>query len=72
MYKRKTQDEFILLADYGQGFEEVVAESSRIEIRQRLKEYQQNDSYAHRFKIIKKRIKIEQPLKALENVKDWN
>lgn len=60
MYKRKTQDEFILLADYGQGFEEVTAESTRLEIRQRLKEYQQNDSYARGFKIKKKRIKIEQ------------
>lgn len=60
MYKRKTQDEFILLGDYGQGFEELTAESTRLEIRQRLKEYRENDPYSRGFKIVKKRIKIEQ------------
>jgi hypothetical protein len=61
MYKRKTQDEYILLGNYGygHGYEELTAESSRIEIRQRLKEYKENDSYALDFKIIKKRVKIE-------------
>lgn len=60
MYQRKTVDEFILLADYGQGFEEVTAESTRLEMRQRLKEYRENDTYARGFKIQKKRVKIEQ------------
>ena len=59
MYKRKTIDEWVLLGDYGQGFEELTAESNRIEIRQRLKEYMQNDQYARDFKIVKKRIKLQ-------------
>lgn len=59
MYRRKTRDEFILLGDYGQSFEELTAESTRLEIRQRLKEYRENESFSHGFKIVKKRIKIE-------------
>lgn len=59
-YKRKTVDEFILLGNYGygHGFEELTSEDNRKDIRQRLKEYRQNDNTCLGFKIIKKRIKI--------------
>ena len=59
MYLRKTTDEWILLIDYGQGYEEILTEDSRIEIRKRLKEYRENDYYAKDIKIIKKRVKKE-------------
>lgn len=42
-YQRKTSDEFRILGDYGQGFEEVTAESTRAEARDRLKEYRDNE-----------------------------
>lgn len=66
MYKRKTQDEYILLGNYGygHGYEELTAEISRVEIRQRLKEYRENDTQALDFKIIKKRVKIVQTREA--------
>lgn len=61
-YIRKTKDVYILLGDYGQGFEELVTEESRSEIKQRYKEYVENDTYSRGFKIIKKREKITQVL----------
>ena len=65
MYKRKTQDEYTLLGNYGYGYDELTTETSRVEIRQRLKEYRENDTQALDFKIIKKRVKIEQTNEAL-------
>lgn len=45
-YVRKTSDEFRILGDYGQGFEEVTAEATRAEAKARLKEYRENEPYA--------------------------
>ena len=44
MYIRKTVDEWQLLIDYGHGhgFEEVTAENTRRDIKQRQKEYREN------------------------------
>jgi hypothetical protein len=54
-YTRKTKDVYILLGNYGQGFEELCSEESQSEIKQRYKEYIENDTYSRGFKIIKKR-----------------
>ena len=61
-YIRKTKDVYILLGDYGQGFEELCTEESRGDIKQRYKEYIENDTYSRGFKIVKKREKITQVL----------
>lgn len=58
-YQRKTRDEYIIQGNYGAGYEDVTAEDTRQEARERLKEYRQNEpQYAHR--MIKRRIRIEQ------------
>lgn len=57
-YKRKTKDEYRLLANYGQGFEEEISEDTYTDIKQRLKEYRENaPQYAYTWK--KVRVKIE-------------
>jgi len=56
-YKRKTQDEFQIWGDYGQGFEELIAESTRKEAKARLKEYRENQPEGN-YKIVVKRIPI--------------
>jgi len=55
-YQRKTSDEYQIHGDYGQGFEEVTAATTRKEAKQLIKEYRENEPYA--FKIIKKRVKL--------------
>jgi hypothetical protein len=58
-YKRKTRDEYQIHVNYGQGFEEVTAEGTRKEAKERLKDYRENEPmYAS--KIVVKRIKIAQ------------
>lgn len=59
MYKRKTKDLYILMANYGygDGWEYVTAEESQTEIKKRLKEYRENVS-EYQYKIVKTRIKI--------------
>lgn len=57
-YIRKTKDEFCIMGNYGQGFEEVCAEDNRTEAKQRLKEYRENERGIE-FKLVKKRVKIE-------------
>ena len=57
-YVRKTEDEYILLANYGygHGWEEETAETTLMEIKQRLKEYRLNaPEYAYTY--VKKRVK---------------
>lgn len=44
-YKRKTADEYRIFGDYGQGWEEVTAETTRTQAKARLKEYRENESY---------------------------
>ncbi len=57
-YKRLTQDEYIVQGNYGQGWEDLTAENTYKEIKDRLKEYNENErEYPHRW--IKRRIKIE-------------
>jgi hypothetical protein len=55
-YIRKTKDEYILLGNYGMGYEEVVAEDTYKEIRQRLREYIENEPI-YSFKLKKRRVK---------------
>ena len=56
-YKRKTQDEFQIWGVYGQGFEELTAESTRKAANERLKEYRENQPEGS-YKIVVKRIPI--------------
>ena len=56
-YIRKTQDEYQIHGLYSFGFEEVTAEDTYREAKQRLKEYRENEPDTL-FKIIKKRIKL--------------
>lgn len=42
-YVRKTSDEYRILGNYGQGFEEVTAEETYTEARARLREYRENE-----------------------------
>lgn len=60
-YKRKTYDEYQVHGDYGygHGFEEICSENTFKDARQRLKEYRENERGIS-FKIVKRRIKIEQ------------
>ena len=58
-YKRLTQDEYTVQGNYGQGWEDVTAEPTRKECKDRLKEYRENESqYSHR--TIVKRVRILQ------------
>lgn len=43
--------EWVLLGDYGQGYEAVTTESNKAQILQRLREYLENDAFATGFKI---------------------
>jgi hypothetical protein len=55
-YTRKTKDEFHLLANYGygHGWEYVISEDSRAEIKKRLKEYRENQGqYSYTIKQIR-------------------
>ena len=57
-YKRLTRDEYTIQGNYGQGWEDVTAEDTRPEAKNRLKEYRENEpQYAHR--LIKRRVRIE-------------
>jgi hypothetical protein len=61
-YTRKTRDTYELQGNYGHGdgWECLTAEDSRAEIRQRLKEYRENEGGNYR--IVKKRERID-PIK---------
>ena len=56
-YTRKTYDEWQIQGLYYGQWEEVCAEDNRKDARQRLKEYQENETGTH-FQIKKVRIKI--------------
>ena len=58
-YKRKTHDEWQLLANYGygQGFELETVELTYVAIKQRLKEYREN-APRYCYKIQRKRVKL--------------
>lgn len=55
-YTRKTKDEWILLSNYGYGWDEELTEDTYAEIRQRLKEYRENTNGS--FRISCRRVKI--------------
>lgn len=56
-YIRKTKDIFVLLANYGQGYEEEIIEYSYKDIKLRLKEYRQNcPQYCFKYKIKREKI----------------
>lgn len=59
-YIRKTRDEYQLLCNYGygDGWEYVLSEDTRKEIKQRLKEYVENMPQ-YPYKVVKKRVSIE-------------
>lgn len=59
-YKRKTYDEFELQADYGygDGFECICTEQTRLDARVQLNAYRENGDFAP-MRIVKKRVKIE-------------
>lgn len=58
-YIRKTKDEYIVQGNYGQGWEDITAEPTRKECKERLKEYRENEpQYNHR--MIVKRVRILQ------------
>jgi hypothetical protein len=47
--KNKWKDEFVVQGNYGQGWEDVTSEGTHSEARQRLKEYNENETmYGHR------------------------
>ena len=51
-YIRKTEDEFNVQGNYGFGWEDVCAESTYREARERLREYRDNEpGYPHRIKV---------------------
>ena len=57
-YTRKTADEYQIQGNYGYyGWEEVTAEETYKEAKQRLKEYRENEPGTS-FQITKKRIKL--------------
>ncbi len=53
-YERKTTDNFELEGNYGFGWEYLTAEETRKEIRQRLKEYRENEGGNYR--VVNRRI----------------
>lgn len=55
-YIRKTEDEFDVEADYGQGWEIVTCEPTWQRARDRVKEYRENEGGTYRIK--KRRVPI--------------
>lgn len=56
-YIRKTKDTYVLLANYGQGWEEETSENSWREIKERLKEYRENaGQYSYSWKKVREKI----------------
>lgn len=56
-YIRKTKDVYILMGNWGYGWDEILTENTWKDIRTRLKEYRENDNSAA-YKIVKKRERI--------------
>ena len=57
-YTRKTKDVYILLSNYGYGWDEELTEDTYQEAKEQLKTYRENCPGAQ-YKIVKKRVKIE-------------
>lgn len=56
-YQRKTKDEWELIGNWGFGWESILMEDSYKEIKQRLREYRENDPRAE-YMIVKHRVSI--------------
>lgn len=57
-YQRKTRDEYQIWQHWGHGWEEVCAEDTRGQARERLREYRDNQPEAP-VKIVKRRVRLE-------------
>lgn len=57
-YQRKTVDEYVLLGNWGYGFDEILVEDNAKDIRTRLREYVKNDPRAT-YWIHKRRVPID-------------
>lgn len=57
-YIRKTEDEYEILGDYGQGWELVTTETNRKDARETVKTYRANEPGVP-FKWKKRRVKID-------------
>lgn len=55
-YQRKTTDEYTLQGSYGQGWEDLTSEESFKAIKERLKDYRDNEPGGS-FRWIKRRVK---------------
>lgn len=56
-YERKTEDEYQVHGKYAHGWEEVTAEDTCKEAKERLKEYRENEPGTE-FKLVRKMVKI--------------
>jgi hypothetical protein len=56
MYKRKTRDVYIIMANYGYGWEEECQADTLPEAKQNLKEYRENGGGQYKLKIKRERI----------------
>lgn len=56
-YTRKTKDVYVLLSNYGYGWEEELEEETREEAKEQLKTYKENCPNAQ-YRLKKKRVKI--------------
>lgn len=56
-YERKTKDEYQVHGYYTHGWEEVTAEDTRAEAKERLKEYRENEP-GTAFKLVRKRVPL--------------
>lgn len=59
MYIRKTEDEFDIEADYGQGFEVVTCETTYKKAKEQVKAYKENDPYLKGIRVVKRRVPID-------------
>jgi hypothetical protein len=56
-YKRKTEDEYEIQGDYGQGWEMVTTETNRSDVKANIKCYREGEPNIC-FRIVKKRVPI--------------
>lgn len=54
---RKTKDIYILMSNYGYGWDEELTEDTYKEAKEQLQTYRENCPHA-RYKVVKKRVKI--------------
>ena len=57
-YTRKTKDEYIIMTNYGYGWEEEVTEETYLAAKQTKREYLENACSLIDIKIVKRRVKV--------------